>query len=141
MRIWDTATGKPQRTITEFAGEWRQAFAPGGKAFAEVRGSAVVLWNTDRGELIRVLKRPRGDAAPIARLWQWIAYAPDGARVGAVDGSGRIIIWRADSGDIEYACKTDGPINSIAFSADGDQLVVGDSKGQLTVWKLGEPDR
>jgi hypothetical protein len=77
-----------------------------------------------------------------------IAFAPDGGRLAAGDGTGRVAIWDAGlrhrAGILKnvFSAPTDpstGPaetITSLAFSPDGSTLAVGGDAGTVQLWDI-----
>jgi WD40 repeat protein len=97
VRIWETATGKLERTLSHNrAGSCRAVLSPDGKWLATVGGQmkdgqwegSVKLWDFRAGDEKQTLPELKGSA---------IAFSPDSRRLAIGDGS-TVRIW-----DIEKA--------------------------------------
>jgi WD40 repeat protein len=143
--LWDVATGKRLR---EFEGdaEARQkriaaavAFSADGKrvltgaTFAQSPDYQAALWDSETGELLRTFKGHHGYLASVA-------FSPDGKSILTGSHDGTSILWDAMTGDrLRTFEKTERgslwdelfhggrhyPVNSVAFSPDGNSILTG----------------
>lgn len=77
-----------------------------------------------------------------------ISYAPDGLYLAACDDEGRVRLWDAASGALEFDEKVDGAASSVVFSFDGGLLAAASSDGGRSdsssivhVWELETGER
>ncbi|MSR60608.1 MAG: hypothetical protein EXS05_23700 [Planctomycetaceae bacterium] len=150
VRVWDLATG---RTVQEFKGhklsdERRRelgvrgaicaAFAPDATRIVSGGWDGVArIWNVETGEEIRQLP---GHVAVI----MGVDWSPDGQWIATVDGEwnsvglNRLRLWNAETGQQVHELATDGRsgLTSVAFSADGLQVVSTDADNQVRVWDV-----
>jgi WD40 repeat protein len=149
VRLWDPATGRELRVLTEQGMRWVNAiaFAPDGKTLATVGGDNTVrLWDPATGALVRRLPVP--DIALDA-----VSYAPDGKTLAtaarpAGGGHGKMTLWDAATGR-QLRQFGGGRIWTVAipFSPDGKLLASGGTGRIVQLWdpatglevrKLGE---
>jgi WD40 repeat protein/tetratricopeptide (TPR) repeat protein len=145
--IWSTATWKPvhslrnsvaaepQATLFLRRGFSNVAFSPDGKTLALAsREGSVQLWDAAAGKLLTVLKGHSSAATAIV-------FSPDGRTLvsGGMDQTVRLWnvetrreLMQLDRGSIQL-----GNLFTLAFSADGKQLLVGG--GRAAVWSAA-PD-
>lgn len=129
--IWEAATGKAlQRRDVERLGQYL-LFSPDGKT---------LLWqhwgNKDQeANSTRLVDVASGkERLTIGGLEGPATFSPDGRLLAARSlGTGKIGLWKTDSGARER--QLDGPGWSIAFSADGGDLIAA-GNGELRRWEL-----
>jgi WD40 repeat protein len=96
--------------------------------------STIGIWNAETGERVRTLA---GHRAGVRTL----AFSPDGRRLASASGEmgmtepRELFVWelpepgRGDPSRIELACES--PVQSLAFSTDGQRLVAGERGRQI----------
>jgi WD40 repeat protein len=133
--VWETATGRP---VTPPAGESLVGVADDG-ATALVRLPDLTYRVRDllTGQVGRPFLIPGGvgpdpghefDPTTMLRVTR-VAFSPDRSVVAAIDGAGRVLLWRAAAGElvgrpIAHAARGGAEmIRAVAFSPDGTRLV------------------
>jgi WD40 repeat protein len=107
------------------------AFSPNGRTLAFPRRSEVVLADPRDGTVARHLPNPEHVTT--------ITYSPDGRLIAAgsfkwgafMTTSGRVRVWRTDSGKEVLSRKRSEAVTAIAFSPNGDRLAVADTGGSI----------
>lgn len=70
-----------------------------------------------------------------------VAWSPNGCSLAACSAAGEIVLipfQNAVAGSIECLASSAGPIERLAFSADGQFLATGDQTGQVRIWSCEE---
>ena len=148
--IWDTESGKQVANFE--AHEWLAYcidFSPDGKFVATggnsaeaefaTKGSGVTkIWNAKTGKLHRQLYQD----IPVMDL----EYSPDGNWIAAVSGKSvytqnkhpaPLNIWDANTGELVHKLEGHNVFQScLAFSPNGQRLVVGGNDGNVRIWNL-----
>nr|XP_032651006.1 WD repeat, SAM and U-box domain-containing protein 1 isoform X3 [Chelonoidis abingdonii] len=105
-------------------------FSPSGHILASCStDGTTMLWNTHNGQMLAVLKQPRGSPVRVCR------FSPDSAYLvsGAADGS--VVLWNVQSLKLYRSGSVkDGSLVACAFSPNGNLFVTGSSCGDLTIW-------
>src|SRR5262249_3716986 len=120
IRLWDVATGKPERVLANEQGFWSVAFSPDGKRIAagELDGT-VVVYDATTGEKLRTLPAAKSQVRAVA-------FSPDGSLVAGTTTLGVVNVWEVATGHLRQALPGRGGPSawswSVAFSADGKTL-------------------
>ena len=152
VALWDPDTGS-ERSLLKYQGDWifrDAAFSPDGKTIVVSRspggwdmresGRIVVLDNTS-GKVIS------NTAVSHSMVADVIAYSPDGKLLACSGGSlfsflNHPITYLFDATDWRCLAQADADAKDLslpqamAFSPDGNQLVIGDSDGSLRFWDV-----
>ena len=65
-------------------------------------------------------------------------YSPDGKSIVVSDANGNIIVYNAETGEVNGGWNTDTWTSSVSFDPQNNQRIVsGDDNGQLQVWLVG----
>jgi WD40 repeat protein len=153
--IWtDVETEEQIQSIDAHQSRIRQIVAaPNGQIVASVADDMVCrLWDAESGRLIREL---RGHEAMTPHHYPSMlfacAFSADGAFLATGDKAGHVVVWEVATGrqavtleatgmytwDPKGRRHSIGGIRSLAFSPDGQRLVVG---GMSTVGNVDHPD-
>lgn len=132
--LWDTAAGRPVRTL---AGHQKPvlsvAFSPDGKTLVSTSAdTTVVLWEVETGKQLRTYKGHTGAVVSVA-------LSPDGQRFLTGSPEGVAIVWETQTGEQLHKLKWRG-ILGVAYSPDGNTLATASVDFTATLWdaKTGE---
>lgn len=134
-----TRAGDAPRTLGPFGAGCKVALSPDGAHVAvTTRGGTAARVELETGKVVTRYRggqgepsgeqegEPEGEPAGGAQESESaIAFSPDGARVALGTLEGRVRIFAARTGAEQLAIDAQGPVTSLAFSADGKLLVTG----------------
>ena len=135
LSLWDVSTGRRIRTVKDETTVTNVVFSPDGEKIASTSGRAIELWSIPTGELIRTISGHEGTIGSLA-------FSPDGqtlvsgggghVRDYLVSGSfsgdtyGEMYLWDVStSSHLRTIFYSDGFVNSVAFSLDGQTVAAG----------------
>jgi WD40 repeat protein len=149
---WDVSSGKLLRTISNRQGTVSLRFSPNGEQLlssgmefpkppsAEFGNNTMKIWDVSSGKLLRTIEA--GSGSGDSGVW-----SPDGKQIISV---GQVIpiepvnggvlrnvfqLWDAASGKLIRTFKDEqANVQSVEFSPDGGQLVVGKEDGAISLW-------
>ena len=140
IKLWDIETTSVLQTITQPSQPPAAvAFGPDGSTLIWADPDGAVLWDIETAQALHTFK---GHAARV----NTVAASPDN-RYLAVGGQtqssgtpprkhGVVTLWAMDSGELILSIPNlDAPVESLAFSSDGDTLAVG-TREAVTFWDL-----
>ncbi len=136
VRLWDPKTGKEVRKLTGHTGEvWHTAVSPDGRhLLSGGMDRTLRLWDVKTGKELRVIKADMGIAQ--------VAFTPDGKRFATrswFGGDHGVRLWDLKSGqEVHRFLWEAGAPSAFAISPDGKQMVSGDDRGQLRLWRMGK---
>ncbi|MCI0586632.1 MAG: WD40 repeat domain-containing protein [Planctomycetes bacterium] len=107
-----------------------------GSLLAARRATSVTVWSARTGEVVRSWSSP--DVTP----YPAVAISPAGDRVTADLGRGPIALWSVGTGEeIARLLGHSGPVEGLAFSADGALLASGAADRTVRLWdgRTGAP--
>jgi WD40 repeat protein/serine/threonine protein kinase len=135
VTIWDTTIGQ---AIRHLEGHTRPvlwvAYNRDGTRLASASGDQTIgIWDTASGDRIHTLKgHPNGV--------QGVAYSPDGTRLASVSLDevkllSTVKLWDPVTGR-EASTSQAPPCKKLAFSPDGQRLVLPSGDGSVTLWNV-----
>lgn len=127
VKLWETATGAPDRVLRPAGGEARTAlaWASGGRILAAGGPDGAQAWPAGGGPATAI--RADGTAALAAR----------GDLVAAGGFDGRIVLWDLARGREAAAFAAhEGLVSALAFHPGGEFLASGGVDGALSLWDL-----
>jgi WD40 repeat protein len=127
---------------------WRpDAWSPDGErlALADSDGTVKIL-DAATGKQVAELPKPLG-RPPRQNLrrrhsngptgYREIAWSPDGRRIVAAGGDGKIPVYDTATGkEVQSLTGHEGPVLAVAWSGNGRQLASGGADGQVKVWDV-----
>lgn len=134
--LWDANSGEVVRKLTGHNGAvYDLAFNRDGTVLATASADETVkLWLTATGERLDTLSQPQGE------VW-CVRFTPDQNRIVAASADNRFRVWRFVSKNepqinplIETRFADDSPLLRIAFSADGQRMIVASQAGNLSLF-------
>ena len=152
VKIWDLGNGReivtyrghldqpndPTKAGTNVLGVADVAYHPKGNVIASCSGNQVHLWDPATGKPIKTVLNIGKTDKPLKA----IAYSPDGKflAVGGDDGILRVI--ESDTGKSKYISPSrNARLERVAWSPNGNMVVVGDSNSQVAVYAPNLPNQ
>ena len=148
---WTTWAVSPDASVVAFASKTSVQLWTGGPAALTLAGGHTpVAISPDGSQLAYaavdgVRLRPlAGGAERVLPLHEppllELAFSPDGRHlVGMSDGApARLLAWRLSDGHATVQAIGNVTTSMLAFHPDGNRVAVGDSRGRVVVWHLGE---
>jgi WD40 repeat protein len=120
LKIWDVAGRTERWSPPGLLSKVRAvAFAPVGQTLCSAGEDGTVrVWDTDTGELRRILHHP-------AQVWS-LAFAPDGQTLVTGEETGALRFWDVETGQESRTLRKHvHSIRAIAFSPDGRTFATG----------------
>jgi WD40 repeat protein len=131
--FWDAATGQELFRVCGDSGSnpAGMAFSPDGRRFAAAWARTILTCDVASR---RVLARWQN---PTPKHVQSLAFSPEGRTLATVSKDTTARLWDAATGRETAAYAWDiGPLNAVAFAADGMRAAVSGKKGTILVWDL-----
>lgn len=133
---WDLQSGRKMQALTGHAGPVTDfVITPdAGQVVSASEDATLKVWDVASGQLLRTLS---GHSGPIRAL----ALAGDGRVLVSAAEDGFVNVWNPAGGDRIAAYKSDGALWSCAMTADGQNIIAGDSLGWAHILRLESPSQ
>lgn len=128
--IWDTAAGRPVRTLVGHQKTIHSlAFSPDGKQLLSGSADATaILWDPATGEQIRTF---RGHAGPVLS----VAFSPDGKQILTGSADKTAILWNAQTcAQLQTLKGHTRDVLGVAYSPDGTKLATASGDRSAALW-------
>jgi WD40 repeat protein len=151
IRLFDTKSWCESKQVDNSDMTEKIAFSPDGSWLAAATFEKVRLWNIAAGVelrsfLIRPAKSPKvfADAGERqAQLWRmaWqVASSPDGKLLATGSGSA-VQLWNPMTGQEVSTTPSNGQVNSLYFSPDGQLVIWGNDRDEIVKWNPSKGKR
>jgi len=119
VRLWDANTGREKCVVQGHTGKVNcVAISPDGSWLASASDDWTArLWDAETGLARSVLQ---GHGGPVT----CVTFAPGGSLVATTSTDQTLRIWESQTGRPAATMRIDGPLRSVAWTAEGDALVV-----------------
>lgn len=128
-RLWRVGSDQPLQTLDHADSVHHVGFMPDGASLITAHYKTLRVWDVQRGTVTHTLALP-DDAASIA-------VSPDGKIIatGLYDGSVRL--WRSSQESSQTLVESGDPVDVLAFSPNGRQLVTSYRDG-ARIWQVAD---
>jgi WD40 repeat protein len=130
-RVWDADSGEEVCTVKDPATmnlkRWSLAISPDSKRLALPGTTTVSVRDLATGTEIAALPVPESRS---------VAYSPDGRLLAAGNGTGKVILFDAASGQPVHEYQLPGEVTSLLFDATSRYLFTGNGNGTIYVLRL-----
>jgi WD40 repeat protein len=135
--IWDTAVGRPLRTLLGHQKTIHSlAFSPDSRLL--LSGSAdttAILWRPATGEPVRTF---RGHTGPILS----VAFSPDGTRILTGSADKTAVLWDVQTGEqLQQLKGHTREVMGVAYSPDGSKLATSSGDRSAALWEAATGQR
>jgi WD40 repeat protein len=136
IRLWDAATGEPVGTLAGHAGQVEaiDVSPTGDRLVSASSDKTAVLWDLTNQHSRRVLAGHEG--AVLAAT-----FSPDGRWMATGSADNTVALWDVRTGRRAISEEQLDEVQSVAFSADGQRLIVGDRSGSVHCYRLTTRNR
>jgi WD40 repeat protein len=132
VRLWETATGRLERTFSAAPPVLRVVFSPDGARLVAAAMNLVKVWSVTGDEALTLSANDR--------MILGLAFSPDGDRLVTAGEDQTMRLWDLTVGvEVCDLGRASGAGVGVAFSADGRRLVAADANGTVRVWDAGPP--
>ncbi len=125
--LWDARKRKQRRVYDDLAAQSRTVgFSPDGKCIINGTDDGdIELWAAPKGRKLQTLT---GHDSAVCS----VAFSPNGKQIASCDSGGAVKLWLV--ADLSGKEMVSSGYRRVAFSDDGKLIVVGGSRGKLSVW-------
>ncbi|HEY0551482.1 MAG TPA: protein kinase [Verrucomicrobiae bacterium] len=123
-RFFDVGRNAPVAITPD--GQWLAIVRGGDPSGAKDRG--IELWNVNSRALEIFLPR--------ARQIRILQFAPDSKSLAVADGDGDVMLWKWKASETRSIRAHALPVQSLAFSANGEMLATGASDETIKLWDV-----
>jgi WD40 repeat protein len=145
VSLLDALTGEPrfERRMEKTSGGLLACIAPDGSCIAIGQGDSLRTVALDGTDLVEFAWGSYNIGSAWAAQVDRLAFAPDGRRLATATAEGWVYLWDVASGELVTLLPVDNePLKDIAFSRDGNEIVVCtakftgeyDSEGHAEIW-------
>jgi WD40 repeat protein/serine/threonine protein kinase len=137
VRLWDTATGQANLSLTEHAGPvWGVAFSPDGRRLASASGDQTVkVWDTASGQELLTLPGHTGAVYSVA-------FSSDGKQLASAGGDQTVRVWNAIAAGQTYCLAGHtGAVRCVACSPDGKLWATAGEDRTVQLWDVATGQR
>ncbi len=133
VRLWDLDDGHSRGQLEGHAKAVEAiALSPDGRHLASASSDKTIrIWDLESRTLSRTLSGHEG------RLTS-VAYSGDGKWLATASLDKTVRVWNVESGETVFTANSLDAVQSLAFSADGRELAVGDRGGSLELWRASD---
>ena len=137
-KIWETYAGYEQYSLAAHNGEILSVTynGDGSKILTGSTDHTAKLWSNDLPIDSLIMKDQRDQILEVA-------YSADGKRIATGGGTGDVIVYDAESGEIldRYSVGSEGFVFGLSFDPqDSNRIVTGSRYGLVQVWSSGKED-
>ncbi len=124
--VWDVASGAAIASVDHGSPVWMSFFSPDGTQFVTISlaGSSVKVWDARTGDLLAGHLTHGGGIAK---------FSPDGTRLVAALGDGRIRIWRGSERVLRASYTTPVGEALLAVNGDGSRAAIASANGSVAI--------
>jgi serine/threonine protein kinase/WD40 repeat protein len=124
IRLWDTATGKPQVDVADLIKARDITFSPDGTRLAVIKGGKIHVWDCSSPDELKLLHATPGpDMSMSSSGTKFLAFSPDGGRLAYLHSYSRSVhIMESATGKEHQAVRSTMALQSLAFNADGSRV-------------------
>ncbi|MGI8979232.1 MAG: protein kinase domain-containing protein [Pirellulaceae bacterium] len=151
LKVWDANTGREVLQAGENASRaFGVAFSPGsGRWIVAGNDGQLTVWDATTGQVVHTFDAHSAGAFNLPGEVFGLAFSPDGRRLASLSATGMVTVYDATGWRVKFpraplvtfrAYKTYVQ-GSLAFSADGNWLVVPGDENTVKIWDVTTTDK